>query len=913
MDYAGDMNHRLLIALALVSGWLGASGDDVALVRISETWKFAKGTTAPPADWTQPAFNDSGWLTGWAGFSRGYYESTELHDMYGGYTSLFCRKSFVVTDPAEVKWLVLRVDYDSGFVAYLNGQEVARRGLEGNPGTPVPHTATATPHARTTYLRPDAMPEEIDLSSFAGLLVPGTNVLAIQAHSSELYDYYFALCPELLANFIRGPFIQNTSSNQTQVIWKTHVAASSAVEYGPTPALGLTATNADFGTNHVITLTGLEPGTVYYYRVVSTDGAGATARSPVESFRTFKLSGDLAFAVFGDDGSGNQNQYGVAAQLQRTDADLVLHTGDIVYFEFTKGRTDLRCLSIHRPHMQRVPYFFSFGNHDLYDYYYDGVYNPARADQNFINSFCLPTNSMTGTEHFYSFDHGDAHFVALFVPYLSQNTTFPQVALAVGSPQYRWLTNDLAQTTKPWKFLFFHTPPRTSAAHRGDESNGNGIPDRQEIEQMILPIAEQYGVQMIFNGHDHDFERLGPLAGVHFVVTGGGGYSLYSVTELDEQSAQFYKKFHCVRVAITNGTLSLQAIGSDGRVFDTMSLRQTPPPRQTNTAAWHTCNVDVSGLSADGDGNFNGQAFDFVGEPAQSVAGRNSNLGRLWVNYDEANLYVGLENVMLRSNQNVFLFVASPRQAGRQDLVGLGNGIVDPNGQGADGLDFLHNLAFSNFTPLVACVLGDERADGQYRGFARGGLPIAVGQGVFRLDAEFSDVPGARVQQFNRPAQAPDAANESASREANADFMVVAIPLSELNPLQPGDIVKVGAVVGKPGVDLDQQTRELDTGFVGCSLAGDGAGMTVLEGVAFQLAVPPLKASLVSLPGNQVQLRWHAEPGAKYDLEYSPDLGAFRRLNDPAFPRTAASFFETVTLTPPPGNQGFFRVKVLPP
>jgi hypothetical protein len=174
--------------------------------------------------------------------------------------------------------------------------------------------------------------------------------------------------------------------------------------------------------------------------------------------------------------------------------------------------------------------------------------------------------------------------------------------------------------------------------------------------------------------------------------------------------------------------------------------------------------------------------------------------------------------------------------AGITNMAGIGNGIVDPDGQGADGLDCLENLSFTNFTPAVGCILGDEFADSPYRYFARPNLALNVGQGVFRLDAEISDLPGARLQQFNRSPQSGVVAGEQ-----NADFIELAIPLDQLGGLLPDDTIKVAAVVGGPGFDAspDRQTRQLDWSFLGNSLSGSGQGPVVLDGLTVRLATDP--------------------------------------------------------------------------
>ena len=218
------------------------------------------------------------------------------------------------------------------------------------------------------------------------------------------------------------------------------------------------------------------------------------------------------------------------------------------------------------------------------------------------------------------------------------------------------------------------------------------------------------------------------------------------------------------------------------------------------------------------------------------MPGRFSNLGDVYVNSDRAYLYVGFANLMLYPDNNVFLFIESPRLTGLPDLIGLGNDQVDPEGQGVDGLDFLENLSFTNFAPAIGCIFGDEFADQQLRSFARSPLAFNTGQGVFRLDASLTDVPGARLQQFNRSPQMGLVTNE-----ANADFVEIAIPLSELGGLQPGDVLTLGAVVAGPGVNTnaDQQSRELDRAFLGEALYGSGQGPVVLQGVRVRLPDHP--------------------------------------------------------------------------
>lgn len=806
------------LCLAILPLLLSARADEVALVRVSETWHYFKGTnepSTPMAAWRQINFDDSDWSVGRSGFScntAGIHEATVVADSPVNYLSIYLRKTFTVADSDAVKWLVLRASYNDGFVAYLNGTEVARRGFA--PATTVRFDTPALPTGEIPG-------EEIDLSSHVGLLVSGENVLAMQLHNSSLQDTAMLLVPELLANFQRGPLVQNASSNRVQIIWKTPVVSDGAVEFGATTGLGNMVADANLVTNHVVTLTNLTPGTAYYYRVTSSAGA-ETARSLVASFRTLKDAGPIMFVAFGDGGLGSIPQYEVADVVRGLGPDLVLHAGDLIYPQFTTAQADLRCLSVYGPHMRTTPYFTTIGNHDLY-----------AGDGPYLETFYLPTNAVSGTEHYYSFDHGDAHFCSLFMPMRAQNGLFPSYAFDDGTPQYRWLTNDLAASAKPWKLLFFHIPMNTSAAHRFDFAGTNY--DRLELQRLLLPICRQYGVQLVLTGHDHDFERFAPMDGTHTIVTGGGGYALYPVAERDAASAQHWSAYHCVKVRIEGDSLMLEAFDRTGAVFDGMTIQRALPPPKTYPAAWHTPLLE-SKPPDDGDGNITGQRFDFIGEAIPTLPGRFSNLGRAYVNNNRTTLYVGFEQAMFYAGNNIFLFIESPRLVGVTNLLGIGNGRVDPDAEGADGLDFLQNLSFTNFTPAIGCILGDEFGDYQYRYFSRTGLSLNIGQGVFRLNSGIGDIPGARLQQFNRSPQAGGVPGEE-----NADLIEVAIPFVELGGLLPGDTIKIAAVVAGSAYDtnFDAQTRSLDSSFLGTALTAASQGASILEGVGVRLAPDP--------------------------------------------------------------------------
>lgn len=170
------------------------------LIRQGAVWRYLKGTQEPPVDWASPSFDDAAWLSGPTGI--GYeadqgYESciaTNLADMRGHYLSVYARCPFVIDDPSRLAGLVLTMDWDDGYIAYLNGVRVASR-YAPDPAT---HDRPATTSNHEACCG-TCVPEEIDLSGYLDVLVAGVNVLAVQVHNTSVSSSDFLLVPELSA------------------------------------------------------------------------------------------------------------------------------------------------------------------------------------------------------------------------------------------------------------------------------------------------------------------------------------------------------------------------------------------------------------------------------------------------------------------------------------------------------------------------------------------------------------------------------------------------------------------------------------------------------------------------------------------------------------------------------------------
>jgi len=317
------------------------------------------------------------------------------------------------------------------------------------------------------------------------------------------------LPPSLQAQSLtRGPSVWETNTSSFLVAFKTSSSVLGAIEWGPTEALGNTTTGISTST-HEIRITGLLPDHFYWYRV----RLGGAAATPVYRTRTFASAtsttagSDVSFFVFGDSGTGSSDQTRVANLCQTWDWDLGVLPGDIIYSSGQASGFDPYFFTPYAATLRTTPFYPVLGNHDV----------STSNGQPYLDAFYLPTAN-SGTERYYSFDHGKVHFIGLD----SNN---------VSSTQTAWLRNDLIAAranNAQWIFASFHHPAYSSGQHGREQS----------VYQNWCPIFEEFEVDAVFQGHDHIYERTSVRRdyfpnkrGVVYYVVGTGGNSLYSINQ----------------------------------------------------------------------------------------------------------------------------------------------------------------------------------------------------------------------------------------------------------------------------------------------------------------------------------------------------------------------------------------------
>jgi 3',5'-cyclic AMP phosphodiesterase CpdA len=236
--------------------------------------------------------------------------------------------------------------------------------------------------------------------------------------------------------------------------------------------------------------------------------------------------------VYGDCRSGDDIHRQIVGDALKIEPKAVFNTGDLVndgssaneWAIFDNITFQLR---------EIAPYYPALGNHDL-------------PPELFLADFHLPNN-----ERWYSVDIDHLHFVVL-------DTTSD---ISQGSEQYAWLEGDLQAASKGFVAIVTHYPLLSTGEHGGDSN----------LSQILMPLFEEYNVDIVFSGHDHDYERS-VKNGIYYIVTGGGGAPLRGRTTSSRYSRVFDEIHNFCTLSVTNGTVTVQAFDPAENVIDRFAV-----------------------------------------------------------------------------------------------------------------------------------------------------------------------------------------------------------------------------------------------------------------------------------------------------------------------------------------------------
>jgi len=166
------------------------------IIDVGQSWKYFIPSSEPSSTWKTYNFSDSQWQSGPSGI--GFGDNDDNTVTATGKMSVFLRKKFTVSNLKDLQSIWFHMDYDDGFVAYLNGTEICRSGM-GLAGSAVSYNTAATSHEAVIYN--GGSPEGFNISEFISLLNETSNVLAIQVHNANLTSSDLSATPFLTVGY----------------------------------------------------------------------------------------------------------------------------------------------------------------------------------------------------------------------------------------------------------------------------------------------------------------------------------------------------------------------------------------------------------------------------------------------------------------------------------------------------------------------------------------------------------------------------------------------------------------------------------------------------------------------------------------------------------------------------------------
>lgn len=240
--------------------------------------------------------------------------------------------------------------------------------------------------------------------------------------------------------------------------------------------------------------------------------------------------------VYGDSQGDYKTHRKIVEAIIRLEPKAVFHTGDLVqdglspplWKKFNEITADLR---------EKSSFYPALGNHE-----YNSIY--------YFDNFDLPNN-----ERWYSVIVAGVKFIVL-------DSNFD---LKPGSVQYDWLENQLQDIDDNIRFVsvVFHHPPFTTGKYNEY---------CEYLQKNLVPLIEQYGVDIVFNGDSHSYERLFHN-GTYYVITAGGGAALYYQTRTSPYSQVFIKTHNFCVLDIDGEQISVKALDLNSNVIDEFIIK----------------------------------------------------------------------------------------------------------------------------------------------------------------------------------------------------------------------------------------------------------------------------------------------------------------------------------------------------
>ena len=252
----------------------------------------------------------------------------------------------------------------------------------------------------------------------------------------------------------------------------------------------------------------------------------------------------LTFAVIGDSGTGKEGQFAVARQMkltrEKTPFSTVLMLGDNIYSNGAaknfKKKFELPYQSLLN---EGVKFYASLGNHDV---------RSGREAQINYDQF-----NMRG-QPYYSFSQGNG-----LIEFFALDST------RMDAKQLQWLEEKLKASSAAWKVAYFHHPLYSSGKRHGSE---------MDLRQQLEPLFMRFGVQVVFSGHDHFYERITLQKRIQYFVQGASGQLRKNgMKKKSDLTAAFNDTTHSfLLVQVNSEQMQVEAIDETGAIIDRVAI-----------------------------------------------------------------------------------------------------------------------------------------------------------------------------------------------------------------------------------------------------------------------------------------------------------------------------------------------------
>ena len=253
--------------------------------------------------------------------------------------------------------------------------------------------------------------------------------------------------------------------------------------------------------------------------------------------------GSVKFAAIGDNGTGELPEYDVARQMDAWHArfpyDMVIMLGDNMYGGQQPADFIQKFEAPYKPLLDAgVKFYAALGNHDK------------------TSNDAYPLFGMGG-QRYYTFAKGKVRFFVLDSNYLDP-------------AQVIWIEKALKEAKEPWKICYFHHPLYSDGGRHGPSV---------DLRVRLEPIFVKYGVNVVYAGHDHIYERLMPQKGIHYFVSGSGGeLRKGDLNRSPNTAAGFDQDRSFMLNEVAGDDLFFQVISRTGQTVDQGVIHREPKP-----------------------------------------------------------------------------------------------------------------------------------------------------------------------------------------------------------------------------------------------------------------------------------------------------------------------------------------------